>query len=176
MKSLLKYFAVILTLNTLILTLGLSQVESEPDVICIKGYYEGYGVIFPSGFIPEIQSNENVGKGRFSPSIKQIKRAEEILFEQYNKVHSEDTRVINFSPIKDVEKHFNKWYRQYIGYVAENGNLLLEVQLLNFSKKRKAERNFEGWEEKYFVGADGFYSKNLLRFKVNLNEGKLILP
>ena len=176
MKNLSRILPIVLLLYAFPLSNVKAQDMSGADVICIKDYYEGYGVVFPAGFIPEIQSAENIKLRRFTPTIKQIKLGEEILFSQYNAVHSNDVRFASFKPLEDVKQYFYKWNRQYVGYVDEVGNLILEIQMLNFSNKRKANREFEGWQEKLLYGDGGFYAGNLRRFKLNLTGKKLIIP
>ncbi len=107
--------------------------------------YKGYGVIFNKGYIPPFTGFDTLE--RFNPSVQEIEIAENILYSKFN-----ETGIIEFGKdwkiIKNVQKKYTKYHRQYIGCFNSKGDKIIYMYLMNFSNKRKFRENFDAWKEK----------------------------
>ena len=134
-----------------------------------KGY-KGY--IFPAnyhGFILDKSSNS------FWLTKSQIKEIEKIFIEQHNDVLQKDPRVPKELKHKnDVENQYKKYYRQYLGFICEEGDLCAKILML---KRTWEGRNyFDCFDKVMVMGHGEFYEKNQRLFIVNISKLKLILP
>ena len=81
----------------------------------IKEFYDFYGYIFPKEYQPF------GGEDRFTPSIEDVKKAEE----RYN------TKSKSLPQLKKI--NFRKRYRQYIGYY-ENNKKVIGINFVKINK------------------------------------------
>jgi len=145
---------------TLVATLLMGQ--SNKDSINVDHYKtkEFDCAIFPS--------SSQLGFGnviRFTPTREEIIKAELKLKTQLKKLNK---KKLNQSSTPIIDKNLSKYFRQYFGYIDNNGNkilfincLWLEDNFINYSKLFK--RNIE-------IHDGGSYYWNI---KFNLNSGKL---
>ncbi|TDQ14607.1 hypothetical protein DFQ04_3195 [Algoriphagus boseongensis] len=159
--------------------LGISQCDLSflpeeiiaDSTIFVEGKnYKGY--IFPvdyHGFILDKSSNS------VWLTKSQIKDIEEIFIEQHNDVLKNDQRVSRELKYKnDVEKQYRNYYRQYLGFKCENGDLCAKILLLN--RSGKGRKYSECFDKVMVMGHGEFYEKNQRLFIVNISKSKLILP
>ena len=134
------------------------------------------GVVFPQ----EIGLGFPPSPNRYTLSNNDISLAESILSEKIkvlNKILSERNgpEIIKHPPYLSYRK-LKKYYRQYVGYKTQKGDILI---LINFIKKpldRFKSLDDEIWID-YFVlpmGAETSYS--IFNIVVNLNRKMILLP
>ena len=160
--------------------------KPQLETIELKAYYDGKGVIFPAdwGVVPVIP-----GWRRTGLTIEQIRRAEEILgnkMDNYMRGMLNDGKIHFSSDVRTMEdttaqlelytgaakKDARKYYRQYIGFVSDKGERIVEINLFNYDTSR-GRRMFKNWRKEYILGADGYYTENTVRYFVNLTEGRI---
>ena len=112
---------ILLTVIT-ILFMGIYVYSQETEYVKGKGY-EGY--IFPKehsiwGFPPE--------KGRYTPSSEDIAQAEKILQDSINTDYvKSNQKAYRKPPIN--RKTLKKYIRQYVGYLTEDGKIIIHIYL-----------------------------------------------
>lgn len=155
---------------------GIILVIQVPKMITLKEYYCGFGVIFNKEYkYPFVQS---VFKEPFTPTITQLKKAEDLLMMSYydykNKVidsfNSNKKTDIKLKEPKNVKKRFYKYYRQYAGYVNSSNDSIIYIGLFNFSNSKKASIYFEGWDKTLFLGSGEYYENNQESYLINLSK------
>jgi len=62
---------------------------------------------------------------RFTPTIEDIKFAEELLRLQIEKVNHR--KINQFGKSQYIDKNLNKYFRQYIGFVNEKGDKIIHI-------------------------------------------------
>lgn len=143
----------------------------EPQRIQLPEYYKGEGIIFPESYSHSI-TLQHV-KERMTPTKDQVKQAEQIFIEKYNSTMGNDPRVLGFKPVEDVKNKFREYNRQYLGYIDQNGDKVILIQLLNFENRRKAKKNFPNWQNEFITGFGDFYERNVTIFTVNISDKTL---
>lgn len=155
------------------------------EVIELKEFYSGKGVIFSASESYPFKDLDY--KKPYTPSIKEIKKAEQLLFGNYYNYkvkvfeHFEyDEKLIDkllktkYKKPEKVKKKFCRYNRQYAGYINSSNDTIIYVGLLNFSNKKKAEQRFEGWQKKLLIGFGEFYEKNQEFYHIDLSNNKFI--
>jgi len=152
-----------------------------PVILILQEKARGCDVIFTEYYFGNpkyYNSHLKIGKKYISPTIEQIQRAEKIFIEQYNnkqvKMHKEYPDRFPKPKLVDVKKHFKYYKRQYIGYIDNNNDTLIGINLMNFKHKRKADKMFEDWDKEIFTGFGTYYEKNFTNETVNLNKKKIV--
>ncbi len=149
------------------------KIYSQNEILYTYGnpnLYSGESVVFTQEYNPPLVLNNS--KGLFTPSIAEIEQAEKILFNRYNKDLILDSL---YTHIKNVQKKYKRYNRQYLGYLDDSGDKIILINLLNFRKKKIAKEKFKGWNEEYIIGFGEYYEKNSVRYDVNLARGSLKL-
>jgi hypothetical protein len=129
------------------------------NIVHLPIYYKAKGIIFSKDYKVGIEmSNE---KSRYSPSIEDISKLEEIFSKKYNEAQKSNVNTKYF---------FRHWVRQYIGLIDYNGNKNIIVQLINNTKPHKVCRLLgKKWEEIFvIILADSFYAIST-RFRINID-------
>ena len=157
----------------------------NPEVIELKGFYSGKGVIFSESEPYPFKDSDY--KKPYTPSIEEIKKAEQFLFDNYYEYkvkvfeHFEyDKKLIDkllktkYKNPEKVKKKFCRYNRQYAGYISSSNDTIIYVGLLNFSNKKKAKKQFEGWQKKLLIGFGEYYEKNQEFYNINLSNNKFI--
>jgi len=162
-----------------VLVCGQKDVEfinNDSSLIRIKGLYScGYGKIFDTTYVwddllDSYKSSSNL-------TTEEIIEAEEIMINNYNEVLEKDLRFDYINPkVKDPKRHLKYYYRQYVGYINDEGEKMIFIHLLNFRNKKKAEKYFSGWKNDIKIGVGSFYDKNQKFFIVNLENKTLTIP
>jgi len=151
-----------------------------PQLISLKEYYSGKGVIFDKNYkYPFIESDY---KEPFTPTLKQIKQAEDLLFSDYYEYRTKvlDSFKSNYKlntklkEPKKVKNKFFKYYRQYAGYTNNSNDSIIYIGLFNFSNKKKASEYFEGWDKILFLGSGRYYEDNQDCYLINITQKKII--
>jgi len=159
---------VILNLLFLFISKSLFSQEIVDTIIRLPEFYKGYGVIFSENYIPPVNMDDIIG--RYTPSISEIRIAEEVLCENFNNLFMTNPQYINFTPINNVKRHFKHWNRQYLAYIEKNGDKIIWIQLLNFSNKREEREGFTDWKKEFIFGFGDFYEENTRIHGVNLTK------
>lgn len=163
------------------LTLLFSLLVQPPKIITLNGYYSGKGVIFDkTSNYPFITTDY---KKPYTPTIKDITNAENILFDKYYShrisllerfgIDKKEIKKKYKSPNK-VKKKFYKHYRQYVGYINKNKDTIIYVGLFNFYCKKRAKKYFEGWDKVVFLGSGKYYERNQESYLINLTSKKIV--
>ncbi|QIP15686.1 hypothetical protein G8759_25160 [Spirosoma aureum] len=126
------------------------------QVIKIPTKYLQEGVIFDAS-----TDNAPIPLGsvsRFTPSLVEITVAEDIINAGYTNQH-----------IK-----LENCYRQYFGYLDEQGNRVVVVQLINSHVKKKERAIIEDWKTESMSGFGAFFEKNVRKYFVEVVHKKLL--
>jgi hypothetical protein len=159
--------AIITSLTILFIHNTYSQILINKD--STNKFYKSQGVIFKQDY--KINFEVKGLEKRFTPSVQDIQKAESLLLNNYNSIMSSDERILNFQPIKSVKRKFEKYVRQYLGFIDSSNNYIIFIQLLNFNVSHKdKERSFNGWKSYFITGSGTFYESNTSRYLVNLNN------
>lgn len=161
--------------------LMIAMLFQQPQVINLKEYYCGEGVIF-DGKVSFPFKITNFNKNH-TPTLDEIKKGENFLFKNY---YEYETNILGHfkldkSSIKNklkkpenVQKKFKTYNRQYISYINNENETILCLVLLNFSNKKDAGIYFEGWKESILIGTGDFYYENQKIYIINLTKNKFI--
>lgn len=151
-----------------------------PQIITLKDYYCGKGVIFnKESKYPFVDSKY---KESYTPNLNQVRRAEDLFFSKYYEYKKSVLDSFNsnyklgqkYKESKNVKKKFNKYYRQYAGYIDTNNDSIMYIGLFNFSNKKKASHHFKNWNKILFLGSGEYYEENQEFYLININKNKLI--
>ena len=138
--------------------------QCETQLIVIN-QFSGISLGSSCDFLQEI-------KGQFQPNLKQITEAEQGMNDQLYERMIEHAEIESRFAIKNPMRHYRKWKRQYFGHMNEQGEQIIEINLLNFGV-RNAKTKFAGWAKHFILGFGEFYEKNTRRYTYNLTTGKL---
>jgi len=122
--------------------LDLNKMASDTSYYISNRYYEGF--IFPKDYKPQITVEEK----RYTPTNKQVRRAEMILLEM-------------------ERRYGHRYKRQYIGSITPAGDTLMNIRLMK-----------NGFREECFdaivaFGFHGHFEKNQRVKTINLSTGKI---
>lgn len=163
----------------------LSLWSQAQNVIRLPSFYNGCGIIFAE----KSKVNVHLDLGDFfEPSIGEVEKSEQILFENL-RIHMEEKFSIirekyplTNNEIKewqktidkvDTKQQYRKFNRQYAGFINEKDEKLIYVRLLNFSKPKQANKYFGNWKEEIIVGFGDFYEENTRVFVINIDRNEI---
>jgi len=131
-------------------------------IIYLPQYYKEKGVVFCKDYAVGIDMKDK--KYRYTPTINDIKKAEDIFNKEYNSLSK--TGV-------DVKDYFNCWVRHYVGLMDSSGRKNIIIQLINNKKRSKIKRLLgKGWETTFAVMlADSFYEISTI-VSVSIDTGE----
>lgn len=146
--------------------------DSLARVIGIDNLFKNYAVLFDCSYDPGIIINDL--RGRFTPTEDDIVLAENIFTAQYNETNQATESVKGAPVLGNVKLFFWKYNRQYVGYIDNNGDKNLIMQLFDYSRKRRVENIIgDSWKRRfviYFAEKKRFIS---VVYRVNLKQQKL---
>lgn len=108
---------------------------------------------------------------RFTPTLGDIELAEKYLLSNGKSTHYNGLNGI-FTPERP-KAELKTYKRQYFGYLNEQKDSIIFVQLLNFKHKRIAKAAFDGWQRDFLLGFDGFYERNTFRITINISKDEV---
>jgi hypothetical protein len=158
-----KNYLLIFIYTVCVVFTGLSQKGDTTiknySTVYLPKYYKEKGVIFNKDYVVGIDMRDF--KSRYTPTIDDITKAEEIFNKQYDEVQK--TNI-------DTKVFFCHWVRQYVGLVDSSGNKNIIVQLINNNKPGKINRMLgKDWESVFIIMlADEFYAVST-RFRINID-------
>ena len=134
------------------------------NVIFLPDYYKQKGIVFTKEYDLKIDLG-NI-KERFTPSVDEIKKAEDIFFRDYPTVTKQTI---------DTKKYFCNYLRQYVGYIDSSGNKNLMMQLIDNSKPKKMRRILgRDWETRYIVYLSDRSPFPYIVLTVDLNKEQIV--
>ena len=146
--------------------------NSKSTIIKLDSLYKGYGVVFSQDNNPGIVISDL--KQRYTPSVAEITAAEQIFLSQYNKANKAEPARKNAKHINNPKSYFNKYYRQYIGFIDNRGNKNILIHLIDFSKPRKVKKYVgDGWKDNFVIVFAQPMPFSILTYRVNMGENKL---
>lgn len=142
---------------------SLTDTVKHFNVVFLSDFYKEKGIIFSKDYLVGIDMSDK--KGRFTPTIDDVKRAEAFFLNKYNQLRKKNDNVKDF---------FCHWLRQYIGLIDSNNNKNIIIQLVNINKPGKINRLLgKGWENNFVqMFSDEFYAVYAI-FRINLNTGSM---
>ena len=164
------------------LILFLFVTQEKPEVIKLSKFYQGEGVIFT-----KYQNNPSLSFSEkqkvFKPNLNQIIRAEEIFiknYHNYRKMVSEQYKLTGKIDVasnkpSEIKRYFEKYNRQYSGYVDSENDSIIYVSMLNFKDRKNASLYFETWKEQIIFGSGKFYEKNHRFYYINLKTANFLI-
>jgi len=153
----------------------------SPRIITLEDYYSGKGVIFDEKANYPFRDQDY--EKSITPTIDNIKLAEDILFDKYyihrvnvfKRFEARESLIPQkYRKAKNVKKKFNKYYRQYAGFVNKSNDTIIYIGLFDFSNKKKAQKYFEGWDQAVSIGFDGFYLNHQEYYEINISKNEII--
>lgn len=127
--------------------------------ILAEDYFGGKGYIVPDTYKLNIVIDD-LNK-RFTPRLEEVWQAEQLLRQQgYN-----------------IDDKYQGFYRQYVGYVNNESERIVLMNLLNFADKQEVEYHYDYgcWTSELVIGFGGFYEENTIRYKANLAKNELTI-
>ena len=162
-----KNISFIVTLLFISIILHAKQTSDTPkgiNVITLPDYYKQKGIVFTEAYDLKIDIG-NIKK-RFTPSIDEIKKAEDIFFRDYAVVTKQNI---------DTKKYFYNYLRQYVGYIDCFGNKNLMMQIIDNSKPGKMHRILgKNWEKRYMVYLSDKSPFSYIVLTVDLNKEQIL--
>lgn len=164
------FLALLLSCNTTIKTFQ----TSDADKIGVK-LNKLEGTIFKSTYPKEklfILPTDSLTK--FTPTGEDIKLAETILKEQIQKVNN--PRINQFGKSQNIDKNLNKYFRQYVGFINEQGDSVIHINF-HWNRFTIFDRIKGYWDDRLEYTSD--FSQPLdggsryWNINVNLSEGHL---
>ncbi len=151
-------------------------------IVEFKQYYKGYGVIFHSNH-KALEEYKKYSDTFFTPKVEDVKKAEEILSNDYYNYlieYSNKTKIYNSSDSKykrkkNVIKKYYNFNRQYFGFIKD-GDSCIQIKLHNFSDKEFEEMISKHYKERIIHGFGDFYYKNQDSFIINLTKNQVKVP
>jgi hypothetical protein len=141
-----------------------AQTNEEVSYIkdkCYEGYVFPKENIIDADWMPFFNMKE-----RFTPTVDDIIKAENILMEQLRGIN-EKTLMNQGKGCPIVHKKINRYKRQYFGYINNEGEKIIWI---NFIWDKK-EDTLKLWDKKVITVLDGCsYFWNI---KVDISKGKL---
>jgi hypothetical protein len=155
----------------------------EFQIVELKEFYYGEGAIIPETSSQYFSGQMNTK--RFTPTLEQVKKAENILKEDltnhYNKLlkdgifyfrSGEDTVEAFNEALKMMRDKIKRYYRYYIGFINEKDEQFIIIHLFNYST-RQSKSIYDNWKNEYIFGADGFFEDNTLTYNINLSKKQI---
>ena len=141
-----------------------------------------YSTVIEKGRITGVIFKENSNcflclqaRERFTPTIDEIEKAEQILKQKLEKVNSQKINQVDNCPI--IHKNLKSYRRQYFGYVDSSGDKIIYVTfnwdrytLLNRIRGYPKDEN-ENWKKEKELVLDG--CSYHWEIKINLNTEEL---
>lgn len=101
----------------------------------------------------------------FEPTLKEVKKAEQMLANQIEELNKEELNQGNKEcPV--IDKNLDKYIRQYIGYINTSGEKIILINML-WAK----DVGYGGLNSEYILVFDG--CSHYWKVKVNLSSGKV---
>lgn len=155
----------LLALGVLFTVNGLKAQEAVPVLpieVEMSDQYRVDGYIFPlNADLPKPLNTMS----RYTPTIDEVRTAEKIFRSEYNKVTGDAT---------DPGVYYAKFVRQYVGYIAPNGEKKVLIQLVNNKKPRKTNQVLgKGWSDHFVRVTSNDIVAIMAFFVANLDSGKL---
>jgi hypothetical protein len=147
---------------------------SDADKIGVKSN-KFEGTIFKSTYPKDklfILPSDSLTK--FTPTGEDIKLAETILNEQIQKVNN--PRINQFGKSQYIDKNLNKYFRQYVGFINEQGDSVIHINF-HWNRFTIFDRIKGYWDDRLEYTSD--FSQPLdggsryWNINVNLSEGHL---
>jgi hypothetical protein len=139
------------------------------EIIELDEYYHGKGAIVPVTYDLEVITALTK---RITPTLAQIKMAEEILKDdlfsfnrsciidwQHDGKWYKNQNDFFWTVMKDERKELEICYRQYTGFINNNGDTLIAITLLNFYSD-EGRKVFQEWRDKEYYFVYGGYLSN----------------
>lgn len=135
----------------------------------LDNYYRGTGLIFSTEYDGWLPYN-NVYDKRFTPTKAEVRKSEKILIADYERYSKEK----GFNTIENIKDYYWKFNRQYFGYINNNDEKLLVINLLNFKNKFQVYQYFKDWKKRYidiYYYPTGYHLDS--QFIINLDKEKI---
>ncbi len=107
---------------------------------------------------------------RYTPDTLDILKAENIFLDKYHLLNDEP----HSSDHTETQKMFYKYKRQFFGYINENNEKKVVVQLIDCSKPRRTKRILgKGWDKNIVNYFSDDREVKILIFNINLDKNSL---
>lgn len=167
----------------LIFQLSFLSLKSQ-EIIQLKNYYKGFGVIFDETFFNKSSFTDRNYLTFYRPELNYIIEAEKLIQTDYYRYKVDLNNYFGYKDIKTnpklkksnyIKRKFNKYYRQYYGYIDKKNDTIIVIQLLNFRHKKKSEKLFKQWDSKPIFGSGDWFYKNQYLLFINLSKDFILL-
>lgn len=167
-------------MKSIISILLLFAMSDAPEIITLNEFYSGKGAVFGE-HTPFPFRGHDYSKS-ITPYINQIKRSENILFDDYYNYRIKLFKDLNkkTSLIKKkykksicVRKKYYDYYRQYAGYIDKNNDTIIFIRLMNFSDTAISNDCFSDWDKIISSWSGDPCQSNEEHFYINLSQNKI---
>ncbi len=166
-KTIMKRYLEILAFIVFLTPTNLLYAQVADDSLCEGSIYvktdEYEGVIFCANCPENLKDDKAY---RWSPTEEDIALAEKLIKKYIVRSVEKKHRMLNQISTPIVHQNFDKYYRQYLGYIDKRGRKILYVNC--FWKDK--ENQFPGWKRKYVKVLDG--GSYYWQINVNLKKKK----
>ena len=133
------------------------------EEVYLPDYYKEVGVIFNKYYTVGIKMSNF--QSRYTPTIDDVKKMEEIFYKNYNDVQKENV---------DTKVFFRHWIRQYFGLIDISGDKNIIVQLIDNTTPRKLNHKLgKHWETDFLIYFSDPNPGRGILFKININTGEM---
>lgn len=109
-------------------------------------------------------------KKRYTADTSDIVKAENIFSEKYHLLYVEP-RSLNHTETREM---FYKYKRQYFGYINENNEKKVIIQLIDCSKPSRTTRILgKGWDKNFVIHFSEYRVVKIFIYSINLEKGLL---
>lgn len=141
----------------------MDDTSKKVQIILLSDYYKQEGVIFSKE--ADVRLDLHNAKERYTPSVDDIKKAEDIFFKDYNSFTKQNI---------NTKKVFCNYLRQYVGFIDNNGDKKIVMQLIDNSKPKKMKRLLgENWEKNYLLYFSDKIIYSYIVLTVNLTKEQI---
>jgi hypothetical protein len=128
---------------------------SDPNKIGVKSN-KFRGTIFKNAYSNVFFIPTSDTLRRFTPTKEDIALAEKVLKEQIAKANT--PRINQFGRRQNIDKNLNKYFRQYVGFINEQGNRVIHINL-SWDRFTVLDRMKGYWNDRLEYTSD--YSRTL---------------
>ncbi|MGZ3946216.1 MAG: hypothetical protein ACXVJB_14825 [Mucilaginibacter sp.] len=132
------------------------------------------GIIFTASITDHIYPDVIGTVKRYTPDKQGINESEGAISTIWNEVNLYGKSPYAGNLLYNVTPYFSNYKRQYYGYINEQGQKVVHINLLGFTDKQEFEKYCAKWESRYINGRDGYYEHNTAGFSYNLVTKEIV--
>lgn len=156
----------------LLLPLSLISISQDSNEnfysLKMRDFFKPEAIVFKESYKVSILIKDL--KKRYTPDTSDILKAENIFLDKYHLLNVEP-RSLNRT---ETQKMFYKYKRQFFGYINENNEKKVIIQLIDCSKPGRTKRILgKGWDKNFVIHFSEYRVVKIFIYSINLDKGLL---